>query len=191
MFKCSRLMWTNKLCIIAVESGPIGEWSKMVFLSTFVLLNLLLFCCNNIFPSQETTMPCGTRSRTYEVKSYQEKWSSSSRNSGKFTNSSSFYWTSQYKHYFNFKEVGFKMMDALPRDSSIIRIRNRCAFTSRPRGIVTRWRLSRIAWRHLADYNQLSGVQRAIWWSKIKRTKSSYNTNHSLVRTFCSGRINI
>ena len=55
------------------------------------------------------------------------------------------------------------MMDALPRDSSIIRIRNRCAFTSRPRGIVTRWRLSRIAWRHLADYNQLSGVQRAIW----------------------------
>nr|CAG4636715.1 EOG090X0MNX [Eubosmina coregoni]SVE70218.1 EOG090X0MNX [Eubosmina coregoni] len=61
------------------------------------------------------------------------------------------------------REVGFKMMDALPRDSSIIRIRNRCAFTSRPRGIVTRWRLSRIAWRHLADYNQLSGVQRAIW----------------------------
>jgi small subunit ribosomal protein S14 len=61
------------------------------------------------------------------------------------------------------QEVAFKMMDALPRDSSIVRIRNRCAFTSRPRGVVTRWRLSRIAWRHLADYNQLSGVQRAIW----------------------------
>nr|CAG4648439.1 EOG090X0MNX [Moina brachiata]SVE93416.1 EOG090X0MNX [Moina brachiata] len=60
-------------------------------------------------------------------------------------------------------EIGFKQMDALPRDSSIIRIRNRCAVTSRSRGVVKRWRLSRIVWRHLADYNKLSGVQRAMW----------------------------
>lgn len=33
----------------------------------------------------------------------------------------------------------------------------------RPRGIVKEWRMSRIVWRHLADYNKLSGVQRAMW----------------------------
>nr|CAG4642243.1 EOG090X0MNX [Eurycercus lamellatus] len=60
-------------------------------------------------------------------------------------------------------EVGFKQLDALPRDGSIIRIRPRCALTSRPRGVVHRWRLSRIVWRDLADYNKLSGVQRAMW----------------------------
>nr|CAG4647603.1 EOG090X0MNX [Megafenestra aurita]SVE92810.1 EOG090X0MNX [Megafenestra aurita] len=60
-------------------------------------------------------------------------------------------------------EIGHKMLAALPRDSSVVRIRNRCAVTSRPRGVVTRWRLSRIVWRSLADYNKLSGVQRAMW----------------------------
>nr|CAG4651530.1 EOG090X0MNX [Simocephalus serrulatus]SVE94661.1 EOG090X0MNX [Simocephalus serrulatus] len=60
-------------------------------------------------------------------------------------------------------EMGRQMLSELPRDSSILRVRNRCAVTSRPRGIVTRWRLSRIVWRSLADYNKLSGVQRAMW----------------------------
>nr|SVE76806.1 EOG090X0MNX [Daphnia longispina] len=60
-------------------------------------------------------------------------------------------------------EIGRKMLEDLPRDSSITRVRNRCAITSRSRGIVTRWRLSRIVWRSLADYNKLSGVQRAMW----------------------------
>nr|SVE74605.1 EOG090X0MNX [Daphnia barbata] len=60
-------------------------------------------------------------------------------------------------------EIGRKMLAELPRDSNITRVRNRCAITSRPRGVVTRWRLSRIVWRSLADYNKLSGVQRAIW----------------------------
>ncbi|CAO1422090.1 unnamed protein product [Diamesa hyperborea] len=50
-----------------------------------------------------------------------------------------------------------------PRDANLNRVRERCALTSRPRGIVMRWRLSRIVWRHLADYNKLSGVQRAMW----------------------------
>ncbi|XP_030381369.1 28S ribosomal protein S14, mitochondrial [Scaptodrosophila lebanonensis] len=52
---------------------------------------------------------------------------------------------------------------AFPRDSSLVRVRERCALTSRPRGVVHKYRLSRIVWRHLADYNKLSGVQRAMW----------------------------
>ena len=67
---------------------------------------------------------------------------------------------------FNFsflQEDAQRSLAAMPRDSSIVRIRYRCAVTSRPRGVVYRWRLSRIVWRNLADYNKLSGVQRAIW----------------------------
>nr|SVE79287.1 EOG090X0MNX [Daphnia lumholtzi] len=60
-------------------------------------------------------------------------------------------------------EIGAKMLAEIPRDASLSRVRNRCAITSRPRGVVTRWRLSRIVWRSLADYNKLSGVQRAMW----------------------------
>ncbi|XP_042856475.1 28S ribosomal protein S14, mitochondrial-like [Penaeus japonicus] len=61
------------------------------------------------------------------------------------------------------KEIADKEIAALPTNSSITRLHKRCALTSRPRGLVTRWRLSRIVWRHEADYNKLSGVQRAMW----------------------------
>lgn len=50
-----------------------------------------------------------------------------------------------------------------PRDSTPLRIKNRCCITSRPRGTVYKWRLSRIVFRHLSDHNLLSGVQRAMW----------------------------
>lgn len=61
------------------------------------------------------------------------------------------------------REIADKEISAFPRDSCLVRVRERCAITSRPRGIVHRYRLSRIVWRHLADYNKLSGVQRAMW----------------------------
>ncbi|KAJ9589094.1 hypothetical protein L9F63_017598 [Diploptera punctata] len=61
------------------------------------------------------------------------------------------------------KEIADKEVIALPRDSNYIRVRHRCAITSRPRGVVFKWRLSRIVWRNLADYNKLSGAQRAMW----------------------------
>ncbi|XP_053600908.1 small ribosomal subunit protein uS14m [Plodia interpunctella] len=56
------------------------------------------------------------------------------------------------------KDINKFEMNAIP-----MRINNRCVVTSRPRGIVKEWRMSRIVWRHLADYNKLSGVQRAMW----------------------------
>ncbi|EDW66105.1 28S ribosomal protein S14, mitochondrial [Drosophila novamexicana] len=61
------------------------------------------------------------------------------------------------------REVADAEIAAFPRDSSLVRVRERCALTSRPRGVVHKYRLSRIVWRHLADYNKLSGVQRAMW----------------------------
>ncbi|XP_060778757.1 28S ribosomal protein S14, mitochondrial [Neoarius graeffei] len=61
------------------------------------------------------------------------------------------------------QEVADKEIAALPRDSCPVRIRNRCVITSRPRGVKRRWRLSRIIFRHLADHNQMSGIQRSMW----------------------------
>ncbi|XP_053698442.1 28S ribosomal protein S14, mitochondrial [Sabethes cyaneus] len=61
------------------------------------------------------------------------------------------------------RELASAEIHAFPRDTSLVRVRERCAVTSRPRGIVHRWRVSRIVWRHFADYNKLSGVQRAMW----------------------------
>lgn len=61
------------------------------------------------------------------------------------------------------RELASAEIHAQPRDSSITRIRQRCALTSRPRGVVHRWRLSRMVFRQLADYNKLSSVQRAMW----------------------------
>ncbi|KAE8610363.1 hypothetical protein XENTR_v10012098 [Xenopus tropicalis] len=61
------------------------------------------------------------------------------------------------------REVADKEIAAFPVDSCPVRIRNRCVLTSRPRGVKRRWRLSRIVFRHLADNNQMSGIQRAMW----------------------------
>lgn len=61
------------------------------------------------------------------------------------------------------QDIADQEIHALNRDSSIVRIVNRCVVTSRPRGVVQRWRLSRFIFRHLADYNKLAGVQRAMW----------------------------
>lgn len=61
------------------------------------------------------------------------------------------------------REIADAEIAAFPRDSCLTRVRERCAFTSRARGVVHKYHLSRIVWRHLADYNKLSGVQRAMW----------------------------
>nr|CAH8826615.1 unnamed protein product [Trichobilharzia regenti] len=56
-------------------------------------------------------------------------------------------------------------MSSLPRDSNWTRILSRCVVTSRRRGCKTRWKLSRIIWRKIADYNKMSGAQWACWGS--------------------------
>lgn len=47
--------------------------------------------------------------------------------------------------------------------SSILYKNNRCAVTGRARGGLRRWRVSRFVFRHMADYNMLPGVTRAMW----------------------------
>ena len=51
----------------------------------------------------------------------------------------------------------------MPRDSSLIRIRNRCEITGRPRAFYRKFKMSRIALRELANQGLLCGVLKASW----------------------------
>ena len=50
-----------------------------------------------------------------------------------------------------------------PRNSSKIRIRNRCEVSGRPRGYDRKLRMSRIALRDLASVGQVPGVVKSSW----------------------------
>lgn len=54
-------------------------------------------------------------------------------------------------------------LSALPRNSSPVRVRNRCELTGRPRGYMGMFKLSRIQFRKLALQGLLPGVKKASW----------------------------
>jgi|SRR5579885_2118375 len=54
-------------------------------------------------------------------------------------------------------------LSELPRNSSAVRIRNRCELTGRPRGYYRKFRLSRIALRELASSGQIPGMVKSSW----------------------------
>ena len=51
----------------------------------------------------------------------------------------------------------------LPRNSSKVRVRNRCELTGRPRGYYRKFKLSRIALRDLGSLGLLPGLRKASW----------------------------
>ena len=54
-------------------------------------------------------------------------------------------------------------LDKLPKSSSRIRIRNRCFKTGRPRGVIRRFKLSRLCFREMALKGEIPGVTKASW----------------------------
>ena len=52
---------------------------------------------------------------------------------------------------------------ALPRNSSPVRLRNRCALTGRPRGVYSKFGLSRSKLRDIAMRGEIPGVIKASW----------------------------
>jgi small subunit ribosomal protein S14 len=52
---------------------------------------------------------------------------------------------------------------ALPRNSSPVRLRNRCVVSGRPRGVYREFMLSRIAFREMAHRGELPGIHKASW----------------------------
>lgn len=51
----------------------------------------------------------------------------------------------------------------LPRNSSRVRIRNRCEISGRPRGNYRKFKMSRISLRDLASTGQIPGMVKSSW----------------------------
>ena len=51
----------------------------------------------------------------------------------------------------------------LPRNSSPVRVRNRCEVSGRPRGFYRKLKMSRIALRDLASFGQIPGMVKSSW----------------------------
>ncbi|MDO8891185.1 MAG: 30S ribosomal protein S14 [Sulfurimicrobium sp.] len=54
-------------------------------------------------------------------------------------------------------------LQQLPRDSSPVRLRNRCALTGRPRGTYRKFGLGRSKLRDLAMRGEIPGMTKASW----------------------------
>lgn len=54
-------------------------------------------------------------------------------------------------------------LNKMPRNSSPIRLRNRCQLTGRPRGFLRKFQLSRLTFRELASLGMIPGVTKASW----------------------------
>jgi len=54
-------------------------------------------------------------------------------------------------------------MAKLPKNSSPIRLRNRCSITGRPRSFIRKYGLSRITFRELASNGMIPGVTKSSW----------------------------
>jgi small subunit ribosomal protein S14 len=54
-------------------------------------------------------------------------------------------------------------LQKLPRDSSPVRLRNRCSLTGRPRGIYSKFGLGRNKLRDMAMSGKIPGIIKASW----------------------------
>jgi small subunit ribosomal protein S14 len=62
------------------------------------------------------------------------------------------------------KEAGdFQALALLPRNSSPVRLKNRCKLTGRPRAYIRKFGVSRIKFRELALDGKIPGVKKASW----------------------------
>ena len=62
------------------------------------------------------------------------------------------------------KEAGdYQGLALLPRNSSPVRLKNRCKLTGRPIGYIRRFGISRIKFRELALQGKIPGVKKTSW----------------------------
>ena len=54
-------------------------------------------------------------------------------------------------------------LQKLPRNSSRIRLRNRCIITGRPRAYYRKFGVSRLVFREMALKGEIPGIQKASW----------------------------
>ncbi len=62
------------------------------------------------------------------------------------------------------KEAGdYDALDKLPRNSSKVRLHNRCKLTGRPKGYMRKFGISRVTFREMASEGKIPGVTKASW----------------------------
>ncbi|MBC7904785.1 MAG: 30S ribosomal protein S14 [Gemmatimonadaceae bacterium] len=57
----------------------------------------------------------------------------------------------------------YKALDALPKNASPVRLKNRCQLTGRPRGYIRYFGMSRVSFRDMALAGKIPGVRKASW----------------------------
>lgn len=60
-------------------------------------------------------------------------------------------------------EGDYDALQTLPRNSSYIRLHNRCKMTGRPKGYMRQFGISRIQFREMASKGLIPGVKKASW----------------------------
>jgi small subunit ribosomal protein S14 len=61
------------------------------------------------------------------------------------------------------KEGNYAALSLLPRNSSPVRLHNRCLLTGRPKGYIRQFGISRITFREMASKGLIPGVKKASW----------------------------
>jgi len=61
------------------------------------------------------------------------------------------------------KEKAVADLNKLPKNSSKIRLRNRCLMSGRARGYLRKFKLSRLCFREQASYGNIPGMTKASW----------------------------
>lgn len=64
---------------------------------------------------------------------------------------------------FEEKEAAMIKLNKMKKDTSRIRLRNRCQFTGRGRGYLRKFQMSRICFREMANQGLIPGVFKASW----------------------------
>ena len=57
----------------------------------------------------------------------------------------------------------YQALDKLPRNSSKVRLHNRCKLTGRPKGYMRKFGISRVTFREMANEGKIPGVTKASW----------------------------
>lgn len=56
-----------------------------------------------------------------------------------------------------------RKLTKLPKNSSVVRLRNRCKITGRPRAYLRKYGVSRLTFRELASSGKIPGVTKSSW----------------------------
>jgi small subunit ribosomal protein S14 len=57
----------------------------------------------------------------------------------------------------------WEALQKLPKNSSAVRLHNRCSLTGRPKGYMRQFGVSRVKFREMASYGLIPGVTKASW----------------------------